>query len=202
MVEVRVRYILDRTDQLTAYTTTYSPNAVSKVIYTVFLALHVRFAQFTNYCFLLLSYSLLPPPPSLTLSFTLLHAFTCRFINQPPSTMNTTPLNTKMSTSNLAAEKDLQSPTGHPALASDSDSQCTTPTTPLEYNGIKAAPARYYAQPSIVQDLDVAKDATPGGVNAETATEFEWRNASPERVKEEPTILDKVKDVLHIRRRS
>ena len=143
---------------------------------------------------------------SLSLSLSCTHSLVASSINQPtnqpPSTMNTTPLNTKMSTSNLAAEKDLQSPTGHPALASDSDSQCTTPTTPLEYNGIKAAPARYYAQPSIVQDLDVAKDATPGGVNTETATEFEWRNASPERVKEEPTILDKVKDVLHIRRRS
>ena len=111
--------------------------------------------------------------------------------------MNTPNLNTKVSSATLAEEKDLQSPTGHPALASDSESHCTTPTASLESPGIKNPPLRYYQQFPPDQDSDA-----PTRSNTDTTTEFEWRAAEPEHVKEEPTIMDKVKDVLHIRRRS
>jgi hypothetical protein len=112
--------------------------------------------------------------------------------------MNTTKLNTKMSSATLAEEKDLQSPVGHPALASDSESHCTTPTTSLGSPGIKAPPLRYYQQFPPDQD---SSDG-PTRANTDATTEFDWRDAEPDHVKEEPTILDKVKDVLHIRRRS
>lgn len=92
-----------------------------------------------------------------------------------------------MATSNLAVEKDLETPTGHPAF--------DEPATPLESPSIQTPPLRYYQQ--FPPDLDTQEPARA----ALDANQFDFRSASPEHVKAELTILDKVKEVLHLHKR-
>jgi hypothetical protein len=91
-----------------------------------------------------------------------------------------------MSTSTLAQEKDLEDPTGHPAF--------DEPATPLESPPIRTSPVRYY------QRFPPALEAAPASAVSEDR-EFTFRSESPDHVKTEPTILDKVKEVLHLHKR-
>lgn len=91
-----------------------------------------------------------------------------------------------MATSTLAQEKDLELPTGHPAF--------DEPATPLATPAIRTIPTRYYQR--FPPDLDAA----PSSAMSEDK-EFDFRAGSPEHVKAEPTILDKVRDALHLHRR-
>lgn len=91
-----------------------------------------------------------------------------------------------MNPTTLAADKDLEPPAGHPALTFD---------PPFEPPSIKPPPARYYQQHP-PEETPVA----PTGTAAE-ASEFDFRRADPERVKVEPTIIDKMKEVLHLHKR-
>jgi len=91
-----------------------------------------------------------------------------------------------MNPNTLAAEKDLEPPTGHPALDCDSS---------FEPPSIKPPPARYYQQ-----HPPEGAAVAPIGTTAE-ASEFDFRRADPERVKVEPTIMDKMKEVLHLHKR-
>ncbi|KAJ4986485.1 hypothetical protein SVAN01_08047 [Stagonosporopsis vannaccii] len=86
----------------------------------------------------------------------------------------------------LAAEKDIEPPAGHPALACDS---------PLEPPSIKPPPTRYYQQ---FPPNEAA--VTPMSTTSETS-EFDFRSTDPAHVKAEPTIIDKVKEVLHLHKR-
>lgn len=90
-----------------------------------------------------------------------------------------------MNPSNIAAEKDIEPPTGHPALACDS---------PVERPSITSPPARYY------QRFPPGEAVTPTSRTSEKS-EFDFRSADPAHVKSEPTILDKVKEVLHLHKR-
>lgn len=92
-----------------------------------------------------------------------------------------------MATTALAQEKDLEVPTGHPAF--------DEPQTPLESPPIRTSPMRYYQR--FPPDIDVA---TPMSAVSE-GKEFTFRSESPDHVKAEPTILDKVKEVLHLHKR-
>lgn len=92
-----------------------------------------------------------------------------------------------MATSTLAREKDLEVPTGHPAF--------DEPATPLDSSPIRTTPMRYYQQFPPDTETATPTDAVPED------KEFTFRSESPDHVKVEPTILDKVKEVLHFHKR-
>ncbi|KAF3039211.1 hypothetical protein E8E12_008239 [Didymella heteroderae] len=92
-----------------------------------------------------------------------------------------------MATSTLAREKDIEIPTGHPAF--------DEPASPLKSPPLRTSPARYYQR--FPPDRD---DIAPASAGAD-ALEFDFRSASPDHVKAEPTILDRVREALHLHRR-
>lgn len=95
--------------------------------------------------------------------------------------------------STLAAEKDMQPPTGHPALAYDS---------PLESSSLKSPPARYYQRFPPTEAAERPTSTTTEAISTATeASEFDFRSTAPAHVKEEPTILDKMREVLHLHKR-
>lgn len=98
----------------------------------------------------------------------------------PSNTTTTTIPNT------IVAEKDIDPPTGHPALACDS---------PIEPPSISSPPARYYQR--FPPDDEAV---TPTSTTSEKS-EFDFRTTDPAHVKPEPTIMDKVKEVLHLHKR-
>ena len=79
------------------------------------------------------------------------------------------------------------SPVQHEAI--EVESQCTAP---LWSSALKTAPVRYYAQFPTSQEADIPdSDAVEGFSQEET-----------DQTKYLPSILDKVKGVLHLSRRS
>lgn len=91
-----------------------------------------------------------------------------------------------MAASTLAQEKDLEVPTGHPAF--------DEPATPLATPPIRTSPIRYYQR--FPPDLDAAPSSAGSGDK-----EFVFPSEESEHVKAEATILDKVREALHLHKR-
>ncbi|KAJ8106485.1 hypothetical protein OPT61_g9504 [Boeremia exigua] len=95
-------------------------------------------------------------------------------------------ISTGMMTKPLVMEKDIEPPSGHPALA------CESPIEPPSFGTPRL---RYY------QQFPPDDEALTPTSSASDAGEFAFRSSSPAHVKPEPTVLDKMREVLHIHKR-